>query len=113
MTPSEALDRAQRYSTRKPFLFAAAYWAIIGTVLALLFHGFKLSRATEDDAFGPVTLALALLIAAASVFSISSYLWLYLTNPYRFRDEMEIYHAIRMIALLGFGVLVFVAFVVS
>ncbi|MDJ0609589.1 MAG: hypothetical protein QNJ67_11490 [Kiloniellales bacterium] len=112
MRSSEALDRAQRYSTSRPFLFAGTYWAIVGIVLALLFHGFKVSSAAADGDFSPMTLALALLIGAASIFGISFYLWLYLTNPYRLRDEMEIYHALRLIALLGFGAIILIAMLV-
>jgi len=113
MRMSEALDMAYRYSDSKPFAFASAYWAAVSLILAPLFYGLNQSTAAAAGAFGPLSIVLAGVIALTSILGISCYIWLYLTNPYRLRDEMEIYYAIRLFALLGFGVVALVAVLVS
>jgi hypothetical protein len=114
MTLSEALDRVYRYNDSMPVTFAAAYWVTLGIVLAPLFYGLNQSTAAAAGAFGPVSIVLAAAILLITILGISFYFWLYLTNPYRLPLDylLDLYYGIRLFALIGFGVIALVAFLV-
>ena len=61
-----------------------------------------------------VSIVLAAVILLITILSISFYIWLNLTNPYRPPPSywFDLYYGIRLFALLGFGVIALVAVLV-